>query len=183
MLTSDYRFTRRRVHPLARRVSGTPTVQKLTRRTPPLYLHIAATTQEILQKAIDKVNDLLNIDMGSLVEDKKDVRRERVRVLLMFCCGLSSVSHISLVRHFFQRKWPEEKIPVGLESIRNFNVRAKVVGPTVRVFLAPYTFHTFTKYGTFALIGYVCEIHPAGNGNACPNQRYRLWLRRSGDRS
>ena len=28
-----------------------------------------------------------------------------------------------------QRKWPEEKIPVGLETIRNFNVRAKVVGP------------------------------------------------------
>ena len=30
-----------------------------------------------------------------------------------------------------QRKWPEEKLPVGLESIRNFNVRAKVVGPSV----------------------------------------------------
>ena len=30
-----------------------------------------------------------------------------------------------------QRKWPEEKIFIGLESIRNFNVRAKVVGPTV----------------------------------------------------
>jgi len=28
-----------------------------------------------------------------------------------------------------KRKWPEEKIPVGLDSIRNFNVRAKVVGP------------------------------------------------------
>jgi len=45
---------------------------------------------------------------------------------------------------FAQRKWPEEKLPVGLESIRNFNVRAKVVGPTVRsfflfsLFLLPY---------------------------------------------
>ena len=29
----------------------------------------------------------------------------------------------------FQRKWPEAKLPVGIESIRNFNVRAKVVGP------------------------------------------------------
>jgi hypothetical protein len=28
-----------------------------------------------------------------------------------------------------QRKWPEAKLPVGIESIRNFNVRAKVVGP------------------------------------------------------
>ncbi len=31
-----------------------------------------------------------------------------------------------------QRRWPEEKLPIGLESIRNFNVRAKVVGPSVR---------------------------------------------------
>lgn len=30
-----------------------------------------------------------------------------------------------------QRKWPEEKLPIELESIRNFNVRAKVVGPSV----------------------------------------------------
>lgn len=28
-----------------------------------------------------------------------------------------------------RRKWPEEKIPVNLESLRNFNVRAKIVGP------------------------------------------------------
>ncbi|KAI0317328.1 hypothetical protein OF83DRAFT_1058867, partial [Amylostereum chailletii] len=74
-------------------------------KDPPLYLHIAATTKEILQSAIDKVNDLISIDMGSLVEDKSTGRRER-------------------------RKWPEEKLPVGLDSIRNFNVRAKVVGPT-----------------------------------------------------
>ncbi|TFY80178.1 hypothetical protein EWM64_g3830, partial [Hericium alpestre] len=81
-----------------------PDRSKATEKDPPLYLHIAATTPEVLQKAIDKVNELISIDMGSLVEDKKDARRER-------------------------RKWPEEKLPVGLESIRNFNVRAKVVGP------------------------------------------------------
>ncbi|KAL7415210.1 hypothetical protein BDY24DRAFT_286901 [Mrakia frigida] len=28
-----------------------------------------------------------------------------------------------------RRKWPEEKVFIGLESLRNFNVRAKVVGP------------------------------------------------------
>ncbi|KAI0945549.1 hypothetical protein AcW1_001747 [Taiwanofungus camphoratus] len=82
-----------------------PDRSKATEKDPPLYLHISATTQEILQKAIDKVNELIAIDMGSLVEDKKDRLRER-------------------------RKWPEEKIPVGIETIRNFNVRAKVVGPS-----------------------------------------------------
>ena len=49
--------------------------------------------------------------MGSLVEDKKDRLKEK-------------------------RKWPEEKLPVGLESIRNFNVRAKVVGPSVSHFFS-----------------------------------------------
>ncbi|KZT10250.1 uncharacterized protein LAESUDRAFT_644654 [Laetiporus sulphureus 93-53] len=81
-----------------------PDRSKATEKDPPLYLHISATTQEILQSAIDKVNELISMDMGSLVEDKKDRMRER-------------------------RKWPEEKIPVGIDSIRNFNVRAKVVGP------------------------------------------------------
>lgn len=37
-----------------------------------------------------------------------------------------------------RRKWPEEKVFIGLESLRNFNVRAKVVGPGVRTL-----FHTF----------------------------------------
>jgi hypothetical protein len=82
-----------------------PDRTKATEKDPVLYLHIAATTKEILQKAIDKVNELIALDMGSLVEDKKDRLREK-------------------------RKWPEEKLPVGLESIRNFNVRAKVVGPS-----------------------------------------------------
>jgi len=82
-----------------------PDRSKATEKDPPLYLHISATTDEILRQAIDKVNELINMDMGSLVEDKKDRLREK-------------------------RKWPEEKIPVGIESIRNFNVRAKVVGPS-----------------------------------------------------
>ncbi|KAI0264694.1 hypothetical protein BC834DRAFT_924549 [Gloeopeniophorella convolvens] len=82
-----------------------PDRAKATEKDPPLYLHISANTKEVLQKAIDKVNELISIDMGSLVEDKGTGRREK-------------------------RKWPEEKIFIGLESIRNFNVRAKVVGPT-----------------------------------------------------
>ncbi|KAI0280422.1 hypothetical protein BGY98DRAFT_914700 [Russula aff. rugulosa BPL654] len=80
-----------------------PDRSKATEKDPPLYLHISANTKEMLQLAMDRVNELIAVDMGSLVEDKG--RREK-------------------------RKWPEEKIFIGLESIRNFNVRAKVVGPT-----------------------------------------------------
>ncbi|EGN97029.1 hypothetical protein SERLA73DRAFT_170351 [Serpula lacrymans var. lacrymans S7.3] len=82
-----------------------PDRSKATEKDPPLYLHIAASSQAMLQDAMDKVNELIAIDLGPLVEDKKDRLREK-------------------------RKWPEEKIPVGLETIRNFNVRAKVVGPS-----------------------------------------------------
>ncbi|KAI0674501.1 eukaryotic type KH-domain type I [Trametes maxima] len=82
-----------------------PDRSKATEKDPPLYLHISATSKEMLDKAVAKVNELINMDMGSLVEDKSSRVRER-------------------------RKWPEEKIPIGIESIRNFNVRAKVVGPS-----------------------------------------------------
>jgi hypothetical protein len=54
-----------------------PDRSKATERDPPLYLHISATTQDMLQMAIDKVNELMNTDMGSLVEDKTTNRRVR----------------------------------------------------------------------------------------------------------
>ena len=38
-----------------------------------------APSKEILDRAIQKVQELLAIDMGSLVEDKKERARRRVR--------------------------------------------------------------------------------------------------------
>ncbi|KAJ7274983.1 hypothetical protein C8J57DRAFT_1466843 [Mycena rebaudengoi] len=80
-----------------------PDRSRATEKDPALYLHVSAHTKETMQAAIDKVNELIAIDMGSLVDKSGDRPK---------------------------RKWPEEKLPVGLESIRNFNVRAKVVGPS-----------------------------------------------------
>ena len=60
-----------------------PDRSKATDRDPPLYLHIAANTPEILQDAISKVRELIDMDLGSLVEDKKDRQRERVRVCIL----------------------------------------------------------------------------------------------------
>ncbi|KAF7309562.1 KH-domain-containing protein [Mycena indigotica] len=79
-----------------------PDRTKATERDPPLYLHVTAKSAEILKRTVDVVHEYIAIDMGSLVEDKKKEKR----------------------------KWPEEKLPVGLETIRNFNIRAKVVGPS-----------------------------------------------------
>lgn len=104
----------------------------------------------MLQNAIDKVNELISTDMGSLVEDKKDRLRERVRSRLRAACLFLIPS---------QRKWPEEKIPVGIDSIRNFNVRAKVVGPQASDggVVGPDSAHSMVSSG------YVCQIHPTGD--------------------
>ncbi|KAG8925038.1 hypothetical protein FRC03_003173 [Tulasnella sp. 419] len=82
-----------------------PDKSKATEKDPPLYLHISAPTEAMLKKAIEKVEELINVDMGSLVDRRgTDDRPQR-------------------------RKWAEEKIFINLETLRNFNVRAKVVGP------------------------------------------------------
>lgn len=99
-----------------------PDRSKATEKDPPLYLHVSATSPEMLEAAVGKINDLMNLDMGSLVEDKSSRVRERVCVMI-----LQQVASLIVP----QRKWPEEKIPIGIDSIRNFNVRAKVVGPSV----------------------------------------------------
>jgi hypothetical protein len=57
-----------------------PDRSKATGNDVPLYLHISATTKEILQKGIDKVNELLAQDLGPLVDDRRGRERERV------CC-------------------------------------------------------------------------------------------------
>jgi hypothetical protein len=55
-----------------------PDRTKATEKDPPLYLHLSASARDTLQNAIDRVNDLINMDLGPLVEDKKDRLRDKV---------------------------------------------------------------------------------------------------------
>lgn len=55
-----------------------PDRSKATEKDPPLYLHLSASSRDVLQKAIDKVNELISMDLGPLVEDKKDRLRDKV---------------------------------------------------------------------------------------------------------
>jgi hypothetical protein len=86
-----------------------PDRSKATDKDPPLYLHIVGTTQEICDAGVAAVEKLLASDLGPLVTNFRDRQREE--------------------QPRERRKWPEERIPVGLESLRNFNIRAKIVGP------------------------------------------------------
>ncbi|GHJ86314.1 hypothetical protein NliqN6_2716 [Naganishia liquefaciens] len=84
----------------------------------PLYIHISAPSQTVLDAAIKKVNEVISQELGPLVEDRSQWAKNRERF------GLKDGQDGRE-----RRKWPEEKLPINLDSMRNFNVRAKVVGP------------------------------------------------------
>lgn len=90
----------------------------------PLYLHIVAPSQIILDHAVQKVEELINKELGPLLDDRTMVARNRA-LGLPPPAGLLPGGRV---------KWPEDKLIIGLENLRNFNVRAKTVGPGVGSF-------------------------------------------------
>lgn len=85
----------------------------------PLYLHIVAKSQVILDAAVGKVNELIDQELGPLIEERTLIARARAT-------GQPLPPGVGQ-----RQKWPEEKLFIGLDPIRNFNIRAKVVGPGV----------------------------------------------------
>ncbi|TYJ56950.1 hypothetical protein B9479_002396 [Cryptococcus floricola] len=85
----------------------------------PLYLHLVATSQSILDAAASKVNDLITQELGPLIDERTLVARNRA-------LGLPPPPGVLPNGRV---KWPEQKLYIGLDSMRNFNVRAKTVGP------------------------------------------------------
>ncbi|KAI5809640.1 hypothetical protein DFH27DRAFT_535647 [Peziza echinospora] len=92
-----------------------PDKSMATPQSPPLYLHITSTTKEGLEKAVAKIDELMKQDLPNLVDERR-FRRPRE-------------PDPTIERdEFGRRKWPEEKIVIGLEPIPGFNLRASVVG-------------------------------------------------------
>ena len=60
-----------------------------------------------------KVNEMMKQELPNLVDERRFRRREPDQVER---------------DEFGRRKWPEEKIPIDLEPIPGFNLRAQVVG-------------------------------------------------------
>ncbi|KAK5168574.1 hypothetical protein LTR04_006348 [Oleoguttula sp. CCFEE 6159] len=90
-----------------------PDKSMATAANPPLYLHITSTTKDGLEKAVAKVEELKKQELPNLVDERRFRRREP-----------DPVERDELGR----RKWPEERIPINLEPIPGFNLRAQVVG-------------------------------------------------------
>ncbi|WFD29908.1 hypothetical protein MSPP1_000922 [Malassezia sp. CBS 17886] len=70
---------------------------------PPLFLHLTADSREALDRGVAAVNKLMAQDLPQLLDDR--VHRAR------------------------EGPWSEEKVFLNMEPLRNFNLRAKIVGP------------------------------------------------------
>ncbi|KAL9122504.1 MAG: hypothetical protein Q9187_000941 [Circinaria calcarea] len=84
-----------------------------TAANPPLYLHITSTSKDGLEKAVQRVEELMKQELPNLVDERRFRRREPEQVER---------------DEFGRRKWPEERIAIDLEPIPGFNLRAQVVG-------------------------------------------------------
>ncbi|KAI9815060.1 MAG: hypothetical protein M1827_002903 [Pycnora praestabilis] len=90
-----------------------PDKSMATPTNPPLYLHVTSTTKDGLEKAVVKINELMQQELPNLVDERRFRRREPEQVER---------------DEFGRRKWPEERIAIDLEPIPGFNLRAQVVG-------------------------------------------------------
>lgn len=84
-------------------------------QAPPLYLHVTSTTKDGLEQAVAKIDELMKQELPNLIDERRfrKTREEQPQVER---------------DHLGRRKWPEERIPIDLEPIPGFNLRAQVVG-------------------------------------------------------
>lgn len=86
-----------------------------TAANPPLYLHVTSTTKDGLEQAVKKIEELMQQELPNLIDERRFRRREEPR-------EQPDRDHLG------RRKWPEKRIPIDLEPIPGFNLRAQVVG-------------------------------------------------------
>jgi hypothetical protein len=82
-------------------------------QNPPLYLHVTSTSKDGLEAAVAKIEELMKQELPSLVDERRFRRRDQEQVER---------------DEFGRKKWPEARIPISLEPIQGFNLRAQVVG-------------------------------------------------------
>ena len=96
-------------------MAATETIVRTNRvQNPPLYLHVTSTTKDGLEKAVKEIDELMKQDLPNLIDERRFRRRDEAPPVERDAMG--------------RRKWPEERIPIDLEPIPGFNLRAQVVG-------------------------------------------------------
>ncbi|RDA90727.1 hypothetical protein CP533_4048 [Ophiocordyceps camponoti-saundersi (nom. inval.)] len=92
-----------------------PNKNMATAANPPLHLHVTSTTKEGLEAAVAMIQEYIQQELPQLVDERRFRRRDQEQ---------PHVERDELGR----RKWPEEKVFVGLEPVPGFNLRAQIVG-------------------------------------------------------
>lgn len=88
---------------------------------PPLFLSVEANDQESLDKAVAQINELINQDLGSLVDERRFRRPDQEDHRLPSQAEERSGGF---------RKWPEERVAVEINTRRpSYQVRGFIVGP------------------------------------------------------
>merc|ERR1712230_40888 len=94
-----------------------------TAANPPLYLHITSQTKDGLEKAVVEINELMKQELPNLIDERRFRRRDEGQQ------QQPQQQNPPFERdQYGRRKWPEERIPIDLEPIPGFNLRAQVVG-------------------------------------------------------
>lgn len=89
-----------------------PDVQLASDKEPPLYLHITASSKQSLDKAIAKIEELIETSQVPLPGTGYPPREERPDMTKRP-----------------ERKFHEKRLPVDIGVTPHFNLRAKIVGP------------------------------------------------------
>ncbi|KAI1841979.1 hypothetical protein JX266_011839 [Neoarthrinium moseri] len=90
-----------------------PDKSMATAANPPLYLHVTSTSKLGLEQAVAKIEEMMKQELPNLVDERRFKRRDQEQVER---------------DEFGRRKWPEARIPISLEPVQGFNLRAQVVG-------------------------------------------------------
>nr|POE85526.1 uncharacterized protein c30d11.14c [Quercus suber] len=94
-----------------------PDKSMATPANPLLYLHVTSTTKDGLERAVKMIEELMTQELPNLVDERRFGRRP------------PREEGPPVERdNYGRRKWPEEHIPIDLEPIPGFNLRAQVVG-------------------------------------------------------
>ncbi|KAI1813648.1 hypothetical protein GGS20DRAFT_577454 [Poronia punctata] len=100
-------------HDVTTRGEYYPDKSMATPAAPPLYLHVTSTSKAGLDAAVKKIEEMMKQELPNLVDERRFRRRDQEQVER---------------DEFGRRKWPEAKIPIGLEPVPGFNLRAQIVG-------------------------------------------------------
>lgn len=95
-----------------------PDKSMATEQMPPLHLFVEAHDQETLDKAIAKINEVIEKDIGSLVDERRFRRKDQM-----------DDDEKQAQAEDRRKARPEEKIQVNLTQFPPFQVRGFIVGP------------------------------------------------------